>query len=396
LIFKQGKNSERRIEDYALVVDGKLDFPEVIWQEMLDRFGREKLHVHVSGLIDGLEFPYREYSEVQLRRDWQRLLTETENFEEEKWEAKRVPSVSDFTYLGEYRIIKGSNYGLKVSDHFTQAQRMRCGFSGGGSPYSQWNRKGERRTFLRPLFTLEGIIRGQVNNRVLYDGLRLDSYMASQFKPSVVKSVYRAFNARSVLDLSMGWGDRLVGFLASEATSYVGIDPNTALHPLYEGIRDYCARDKQTEFLCACAEDVDLGVRRFDFVFTSPPYFDRERYSDEDTQSWKRYPSEDSWLNGFLFRALQNAWDHLDEGGRIAINISDVKIGKDEFKIVCQPMLNFMQSLGAVYEGVIGYKLKKRPNDPFIKEDVELGEPIFIWSKGKASPPVWSEEFFSF
>ena len=131
-------------------------------------------------------------------------------------------------------------------------------------------------------------------------------------------------------------------------------------------------------------------------MFTSPPYFDRERYSDEDTQSWKRYPSEDSWLNGFLFRALQNAWDHLDEGGRIAINISDVKIGKDEFKIVCQPMLNFMQSLGAVYEGVIGYKLKKRPNDPFIKEDVELGEPIFIWSKGKASPPVWSEEFFSF
>jgi len=337
----------------------------------------------------------RVYSEVSLRRDWDRIRTDNELFADEKWEAKRVPSVSDFTYKGAYRLIRGSNYGLKISDNYTQEERMKCASSGGNSPYFQWHNKGHLRPFLRPLFTLEGLIRGQVNNRVLYDGLRLDNYMASQFKPSVVKATYKAFNAKDVLDLSMGWGDRLVGFLASNARSYVGIDPNTALHPHYEAIRDYCSTDKQTKFICAPAEEADLSGHTFDFVFTSPPYFDKERYSDEDTQSWKRYKEDDEWLKGFLFRALKNAWDHLREGGRIAINISDVKKG-DTFRIVCAPMLEYMASLGATYEGVIGYKLKKRPNDPFIKEGTELGEPIFIWSKGEAPDPVFEDTFFSF
>ena len=29
-------------------------------------------------------------------------------------------------------------------------------------------------------------------------------------------------------------------------------------------------------------------------------FFDTEKYSDEDTQSYKKYPTEDKWINGFL------------------------------------------------------------------------------------------------
>lgn len=394
MIFDLDQSSEReRLEDYPFTKDGRFCLPVSLWEEALTKFGREKVQRYMSDMIDDLPFPSREYDPAVLQKDWERIRTDDERFHEELWEAKRVKGISDFSYLGRPRLIKGSNYGLKVSDHFTQLQRMKCS-SNTKSPYEVWNEKGKLRTFLRPLFTLEGIIKSHVDSGVIYNGLRFDGYMASQFKPSVVKSIYKVFGARKVLDLSMGWGDRLVGFLASEATSYVGIDPNTALHPLYEGIRDYCATDKETEFICAPAEDADLGDHRFDLVFTSPPYFDRERYSDEDTQSWKRYPTDQEWLEGFLFRALKNAWDHLEEGGRIVINISDVKIGKDDYKIVCVPMLEYMESLGAIYEGIIGYKLKKRPNDPFIKEGTELGEPIFIWSKGKANSAIFEEGFF--
>ena len=31
----------------------------------------------------------------------------------------------------------------------------------------------------------------------------------------------------------MGWGDRLCGFYASNAKKYIGIDPRTENHPIY-------------------------------------------------------------------------------------------------------------------------------------------------------------------
>jgi len=125
---------------------------------------------------------------------------------------------------------------------------------------------------------------------------------------------------------------------------------------------------------------------KVDFVFTSPPYFDIERYSEEDTQSWKRYPTTDKWLEGFLFPMLSKSWGCLAEGGRIAINIADKK-GED----ICTPMLRYMESLGATYEGVVGYKLNKRNG---IGLTDTFCEPVWVWSKGEAPEPKWTQDNF--
>jgi len=214
----------------------------------------------------------------------------------------------------------------------------------------------------------------------------MHTYMPSQFKAEAAKSLYDVFDAKSVLDFSAGWGDRLVGFLASGAESYIGIDPNTKLHEPYQQIVDFCDTDKQTRFICSPAEDADLSDVKVDFIFTSPPYFDIERYSQEDTQSWKRYPELNDWLNGFLLKTLSKCYEVLEEGGRIAVNIADKK-GED----ICTPMLEFMESLGATYEGVIGYRMSERGGQ---KTQVPSCEPIFIWSKGKAPQPKWNQDNF--
>ena len=44
---------------------------------------------------------------------------------------------------------------------------------------------------------------------------RLGTYIATQFKPVVAKAIYDMTNAKTVLDTSCGWGDRLAGFFAS-------------------------------------------------------------------------------------------------------------------------------------------------------------------------------------
>jgi DNA modification methylase len=67
-----------------------------------------------------------------------------------------------------------------------------------------------------------------------------------------------------------------------------------------------------------------MPANRFDLCFTSSPYFQAERYSEDTDQSWKRYASLDSWLHGFLFKALEKTYRALTRGGFLMINISDV------------------------------------------------------------------------
>ena len=55
---------------------------------------------------------------------------------------------------------------------------------------------------------------------------RLGHFIATQFKPNVAKAVYTMTKAKTVLDTSCGWGDRLAGFYTSNAQSYTGCDPN--------------------------------------------------------------------------------------------------------------------------------------------------------------------------
>jgi hypothetical protein len=45
---------------------------------------------------------------------------------------------------------------------------------------------------------------------------------------------------------------------------------------------------------------------------------------DDPTQSWKRYPDQESWLNGFMGATLDNCAYCLKPSGVLAINIANV------------------------------------------------------------------------
>ena len=134
-------------------------------------------------------------------------------------------------------------------------------------------------------------------------------------KPSI-KGFYDYFGSVNVLDFSVGWGDRFAGFYCGETTkSYVGIDPNTLNHPnykrqveFYKKHQTFFEEEKQGRVYLFTTEDVDYSKYEnyFDTIFTSPPYFNVEKYSDEDTQSYIRYKDIDSWNKNFLHKTLGN------------------------------------------------------------------------------------------
>ena len=129
-----------------------------------------------------------------------------------------------------------------------------------------------------------------------------------------------------------------------------------------------------------CAEDIYMN-EKFDTVFTSPPYFNIERYNQEDNQSWKRYKKLNNWLDGFLFPVLEKSWNALNSGGTMIINISDV-YSNHTINRICDPMNDFISRLsGANYNGAIGLRMAKRPNSKAVKSDGIFVEPMWVWKK---------------
>ena len=111
-----------------------------------------------------------------------------------------------------------------------------------------------------------------------------------------------------------------------------------------------------------------------------PPYFNIEKYCQEETQSFKRYKKFDDWLEKFLFKTIDNAWAALRSGGRMIINISDVYSGH-KINHICDPMNDHIKELGGIdYEG-LGMKMAKRPNSKAVGKNGVFVEPIWVWRK---------------
>ena len=69
---------------------------------------------------------------------------------------------------------------------------------------------------------------------------------------------------------------------------------------------------------------------KLDMVFTSPPYFDREQYSDDDAQSFKSYPLYHDWRDNFSRPTLENAYNSLKSDRYSLWNIMLSSLNNDD------------------------------------------------------------------
>jgi hypothetical protein len=200
---------------------------------------------------------------------------------------------------------------------------------------------------------------GTVDSFQIREILWSKKYEATNFKITCATSIYIYFNARRILDISAGWGDRLIAAIGHHADRYLAYDPNKKLIEGHNQILETFAKYMKSgttnfEVRYEPFESANLGSELFDLIFTSPPYFNLEIYDTDDTagsQSISKYQVFEGWVAGFLFRSLLNAWNHLQIGGNMVIHISDFA-GHS----ICEPMILFVLSkcYGARFDGVIG------------------------------------------
>lgn len=279
------------------------------------------------------------------------------------------------------KYIDSCNIGNKSSNYFHQDLRYKCDSINSPSPYRTWHTKKFFFTLLNGLWSLKV---KEVNVDTLRTCVAMRKYIASQFRPSAAKCLYEHFNAKRVLDFSSGWGDRLSAAMAcGNVEKYVGIDPNQNLINGYSQQIEIFDEHKEIEMIPQPAEEA-VSKLNFnpDFVFTSPPYFIIERYSKDKTQSWQRYKKLDKWLENFLFPTIKNSWNLLQDGGHMAINISDVYCNHTINRI-CDPMNDFISGLdNSMKSENINYRMAKRVNSKSEKKGIFV-EPVWIWKKQK-------------
>ena len=250
--------------------------------------------------------------------------------------------------------------------------------------------------------------------------------IAVNFPPMIAKYLYEKYTENckgqdviNIYDPSSGWGGRIAGAMTVQEDRhihYIGTDPNTDNFIDELGITryEYLAQfinqslssgwgyEPHTYDVYQLGSEVIGKDKRFkkykgkiDLVFTSPPYFSKEQYSEDKTQSCIKFPQYDNWVEGFLRPTLETAVSYLKKDRYLLWNVADVFYGKECMPIE-QDSSNILKSLGMEFRGIHKMVLANMPGANRVSQETGLPmcknyckvngkwhkyEPIFIWYK---------------
>jgi len=257
---------------------------------------------------------------------------------------------------------------------------------------------------------------------LIYRHLELGAGIApNNFPSAIARLLYKYATDRCIdqkeiviYDPSMGFGGRLLGALSlrDRAIHYIGTDPNTENWIKELGISRYeymervfkshvrYGKEFKGTYICSGSEDVanNEEFKKYkglvDFVFTSPPYFSAEIYSNEPTQSSIKYKEYDSWRDNFLRPTLKTAAEWLKKDRILAFNIADINVGNKKYPLE-EDTVKILKEFGLRYEGKLkmvlavspSMRLKKQTLQPSMKNFCIINgkwrkyEPIFVFYK---------------
>lgn len=215
-----------------------------------------------------------------------------------------------------------------------------------------------------------------IGDRYLLKDLKtgLNSKTFANFRPTAAYAIYNKYcpeNA-TVWDMSGGWGGRYLGALLCEKVQhYFATEPSTKTHSGLLRMSLNLVRPGFTSDFCMIgSEDFTPMPNSLDICFTSPPYFNCERYSDEPTQSYIKFPEPQMWMSGFLEKTIDNCEIGLKPGGYLILNIADVST----YKTLCSDFQEMMKTKNFDYVETLKYLMPSRKGG-------QKFEPIFIYKK---------------
>ena len=389
----------------AAATDGKLPvLTSSIFEKMNAEYGKEKMRTHLADYIASERpvFPLKEITEQDMRTAFANLKkfdTNTICIPNEQVEKEVFEKYDDYKYpYSKYGLglINGASTFNDVSNYFMQDLRLECSSYGFRAPKEVWENgdayaiwkclgpiwRGINGVKLTKVKELDGtetekLVGGELSEKSYISAFRLGTYIATQFKPVVAKAIYDITNAKTVLDTSCGWGDRLAGFFASDAEEYYGCDPNPNTYQRYqEQISKYnklLPKPKKVQIWRCGAEDLPYHkLPKIDCAFTSPPYFSTEQYNKggehQEDQSWHKFNEYDKWRDDFYLPVAEKT---MQVSKFMFVNIMDPKIHGVRYRSGDELVDKFAKK----FMGQIGMRIMQRPkSDTLFKDEKEKAD----------------------
>ncbi|NUZ11977.1 hypothetical protein HUZ36_14405 [Pseudoalteromonas sp. McH1-7] len=372
--------------------DNHINIGKDEWRLLKRKLKRPALVSLLNELVEknNIDVPYRMTSKEQAWDDFQALKAlDAGSLLHVNYNHARMSYQHPISLL----TIDVDNTGSRATDPYFQAIRFTCKGSRVGSATDSWNDQESRRAVFNHILDQDTPF---IDRHVIRKALGTRRYIAAQYRPAVAKAIFHYFKPKSVIDMSLGWGDRLLGFEASPYPKrFVGIDPDNRViqagNLMHKQLKQ---RSKKVELYNAQAESFKYEIleEKADLLYFCPPPFHDERYTDEESQAYKRYKTENAFIDHFLVKAVVNAWHMLEEGGVLVLDMGDLRGSKRS-----EPIRFVDSAIDAIvhkcqfarYIGTIGARINDRTVDDQLGARID---PIWIISKG--TPSITEQALF--
>lgn len=189
---------------------------------------------------------------------------------------------------------------------------------------------------------------------------------ATNYKTMNAKALFERYTPKggTIYDFSSGFGGRMLGALTSENNyTYIAVEPCEEtfnnLQILGKYIEDVTKRENSYELHMVGSEEFVGELCSVDFAFSSPPYFNLEQYSNEESQCYMKYPTLDKWFDGYVQPTIRNIYNMLKDDCYYAVNIADFNVGKERVEFV-DKWVEISITQGFEFVEVISQKLQTR------------------------------------
>lgn len=197
----------------------------------------------VNNIIENCTFPYKKFwmNENDVKIMFERLICYEPLFKQDKYKLNVFSDryLIPWNFEGKQIVLPIGNDEYDnidiITDYFSEENRMQAKMMyAEKSPIQAWNDV--------KLITkiVNNLIENQkdINMKELREQIYQNIPEATQFKTTLAISFYKKFKANNVLDISAGWGDRLIAAIAHNVNKYLAYDPNKSLKPAHDKIID--------------------------------------------------------------------------------------------------------------------------------------------------------------
>lgn len=275
----------------VMTINDWLNKPNAL-REISDEEFQEILSVLAAQLAE-VDYHYN-YSEVELRQDWKKLLQYNKNDLITAAQVRPGMKLCEHFFPNFFDIVNSKGDGFKKYWNARDLEKV-----------IKWNRSSHSTPYLSEMRRGISFCYGLTKN--------------TMYRPHLAKTIVSHFKAKSVFDPCCGWGGRMLGTVAAGA-KYVGCEPNTETYEhLCELAKFLEIEDKVKLYNCGWEEHNDSA--KYDLVLTSPPYYNLEIYCNEATQCENQYFSYADWRDNWFLPMIRKSEEYANI---ICWNVADV------------------------------------------------------------------------